>query len=94
MKKADLLNAFNKFLESLPDDEETTANETETESIESNEEVETVENTVETESTESNETVVSTETVEVVRSVTENGDLKLEEKRIYVDKETGDYMYR
>ena len=76
MKKADLLNAFNKFLESLPDDEETTANETETES------------------TESNETVVSTETFETVRSVTENGDVKVEEKRIYVDKETGDYIYR
>lgn len=91
MKKSDLLNAFNKFLESLPDDEETTVNETETESTESTEEVETVENTVET---ESNEKIMSTETTEVVRSVNENGDVKVEEKRIYVDKETGDYIYR
>lgn len=94
MKKSEFVEMFNKFIESIPDDE--------TESVESTEEVETVENSVETKSTgenentesvESTEKVLSTETIERTETVTENGEYKSEEKRIYVT-DSGEYGYR
>lgn len=94
MKKSELIEMFNKWLTTIPDNE--------TESVESTEDVETVENTVETEtagesenteSVESTEKVLSTETIERTESVTENGEYKSEEKRIYVT-DSGDYAYR
>lgn len=94
MKKSELTEMFNKWLATIPDDE--------TESVESTEDVETVENTVEnesagetenTESVESTEKVLSTETIERTETVTENGEYKSEEKRIYVT-DSGEYGYR
>lgn len=46
-----------------------------------------------TESVESTEKVLTTETIERTESVTENGEYKSEEKRIYVT-DSGDYVYR
>lgn len=85
MKKSELIEMFNKWLATIPDDE--------TESVESTEEVETVENTVETDSTGETETVLSTETTTRTETVAENGERKVEEKRIYVDS-SGEYYYR
>lgn len=94
MKKSELTEMFNKWLATIPDDE--------TESVESTENVETVENVDEngstgenenTESVESTEKVLSTETIERTESVTENGEYKSEEKRIYVT-DSGEYDYR
>lgn len=87
MKKSELTEMFNKWLATIPDDE--------TESVESTEEVETestgeIENT---ESVESTEKVLSTETIERTETVTENGEYKSEEKRIYVT-DSGEYGYR
>lgn len=55
--------------------------------------VETVENTVETETTGETETVLSTETTTRTETVAENGERKVEEKRIFVDS-SGEYYYR
>lgn len=79
MKKSELTEMFNKWLATIPDDE--------TESVESTGENEN------TESVESTEKVLSTETIERTESVTENGEYKSEEKRIYVT-DSGEYDYR
>ena len=89
MKKSELTEMFNKWLATIPDDE----TEVETETAGETETVETVENTVETETTGETETVLSTEIATRKETVTENGERKLEEKRIYVDS-SGDYYYR
>ena len=86
MKKSELTEMFNKWLATIPDDE----TEVETDSTG---ETETVENAVETETTGETETVLSTETTTRTETVTENGERKLEEKRIYVDS-SGEYYYR
>lgn len=85
MTKSEIKELLTKFLESIPDDE--------IESVESTEEVETVENTVETETTGETETVLSTETTTRTETVAENGERKVEEKRIFVDS-SGEYYYR
>ena len=76
MKKSELTEMFNKFLESIPDDK--------TESTGEN---------GNTESVESTEKVLSTETIERTETVTEDGEYKSEEKRIYVT-DSGEYGYR
>lgn len=77
MTKNEIKDLMTKFLESIPDDVET---------------VETVENTVETETTGETETVLSTETTTRTETVAENGERKVEEKRIFVDS-SGEYYY-
>lgn len=84
MTKSEIKDILTKFLESIPDDVEIVENTVETESTGENEN---------TESVESTEKVLSTETIERTESVTENGEYKSEEKRIYVT-ETGEYGYR
>ena len=78
MKKSELTEMFNKWLATIPDDE--------------TDDVETVENAVETETTGETETVLSTETTTRTETVAENGERKVEEKRIYVDS-SGEYYY-
>ena len=93
MTKSEIKDLLTKFLESIPDDVETVENNVETETAGETETVETVENNVETETAGETETVLSTETITRTESVTENGEFKSEEKRIYV-KESGEYGYR
>lgn len=87
MTKSEIKELLTKFLESIPDDVETVENTVETDSTGETETVETVENAVET------ETVVATETTTRIETVAENGDRKVEEKRIFVNS-SGDYDYR
>lgn len=89
MKKSELTEMFNKFLESIPDDE----TEEEVETVENSVETESAGETENTESVESTEKVLSTETIERTETVTENGEYKSEEKRIYVT-DSGEYGYR
>ena len=84
MTKNEIKDLMAKFLESIPDDVETVENSVETELAGENEN---------TESVESTEKVLSTETIERTESVTENGEYKSEEKRIYVT-DSGEYAYR
>lgn len=93
MKKSELTEMFNKFLESIPDDVETVATIEEVETVENSVETESTEENENTESVESTEKVLSTETIERIETVTENGKYKSEEKRIYVT-DSGDYAYR
>ena len=95
MTKSEIKDLLTKFLESIPDDVETVENTVETDSTGETETVETVENTVDTETTgeTETETVLSTETTTRIETVTENGERKMEEKRIYVDS-SGEYYYR
>ena len=93
MTKSEIKDLLTKFLESIPDDVETVENTVENDSAGEAETVETVENTVETETTGEKETVLSTETVTTTETVSENGERKVEEKRIYVDS-SGEYYYR
>ena len=93
MTKKEIKDIITKFLESIPDDVETVENTVETDSTGETETVETAENTVETETTGETETVTSTETTTRTETVAENGERKVEEKRIYVDS-SGDYYYR
>lgn len=93
MTKSEIKDLLTKFLELIPDDVETVENTVENNSAGETETVETVENTVETETTGETETVLSTETTTRTETVAENGERKVEEKRIYVDS-SGDYYYR
>ena len=81
MTKSEIKDLLKKFLESIPDVVET---------------VETTDGTNSTEETETTgetETVLSTETTTRTETVAENGERKVEEKRIYVDS-SGEYYYR
>lgn len=93
MTKSEIKELLTKFLESIPDDVETVENTVETDSTGETETVETVENAVETETVGETEKVVSTETTTRIETVAENGDSKVEEKRIFVNS-SGDYYYR
>lgn len=85
MKKSEIREIFEKFIESFPDDE----TEEKEEITEEKEEI-TEEKTEE--STE--EIIISEEKTETIRKVDENGNTVVERKEIYVDENTGEYMYR
>lgn len=85
MKKSEIREIFEKFIESFPDDEtEVTEEKTEEVTEETTEEKE--------ESTE--EIIISEEKTETIRKIDENGNTVVERKEIYVDETTGDYIYR
>lgn len=88
MKKSEIREIFEKFIESFPDDE-TEVTEEKTEEIE---ETKTEEKTEET--TETNEEVLTVEKTETVRKIDESGNMVTERKEIFVDETTGDYIYR
>ena len=88
MKKSEIREIFEKFIESFPDDE----TEEKEEITEEKEEI-TEESTEEKEeSTE--EIIISEEKTETIRKIDENGNTVVERKEIYVDENTGEYMYR
>lgn len=89
MKKSEIREIFEKFIESFPDDESEEITEESTE--ESKEEI-TEEKEEKKESTE--EIIISEEKTETIRKIDENGNTVVERKEIYVDENTGDYMYR
>lgn len=66
MKKSEIREIFEKFIESFPDDETEVA-----EGI-----------------------IISKEKIETIRKIDENGNTVVERKEIYVDENTGEYMYR
>ncbi len=66
MKKSEIREILEKFIESFPDDE--------------------------TEVTE--EIIISEEKTETIRKIDENGNTVVERKEIYVEENTGEYMYR
>lgn len=89
MKKSEIREIFEKFIESFPDDEievteEKTEGITEEKTEESTEEKE--------ESTE--EIIISEEKTETIRKIDENGNTITERKEIYVDENTGEYIYK
>lgn len=88
MKKSEIREIFEKFIESFPDDE-TEVTEEKTEEIE---ETKTEEKKEET--TEMNEEVLTVEKTETVRKIDESGNMVTERKEIFVDETTGDYIYR
>ena len=85
MKKSEIREIFEKFIESFPDDEteETTEEKTE----------ETTEEKTE-ETTETNEEVLTVEKTETIRKIDGSGNMVTERKEIFVDETTGDYIYR
>lgn len=85
MKKSEIREIMEKFIEFFPDDEsEETTEEKEESTEETTEEKE--------ESTE--EIIISEEKTETIRKIDENGNTVVERKEIYVDENTGEYMYR
>lgn len=89
MKKSEIREIFEKFIETFPDDE---TEESKEEITEEKEEI-TEESTEEKEeSTE--EIIISEEKTETIRKIDENGNTVVERKEIYVDENTGKYMYR
>ena len=86
MKKSEIREIFEKFIESFPDDE---MEESKEEITEEKEEI--IEESTE-ESTE--EIIISEEKTETIRKIDENGNTVVERKEIYVDENTGEYMYR
>lgn len=89
MKKSEIREIFEKFIESFPVDE-TEVTEEKTEEIT---EEKTEESTEEKEeSTE--EIIISEEKTETIRKIDENGNTVVERKEIYVDENTGEYIYR
>ena len=81
MKKSEIREIMEKFIESFPDDEKEEITEEKEESTEEKEE-----------STE--EIIISEEKTETIRKIDENGNRVVERKEIYVDENTGEYMYR
>ena len=89
MKKSEIREIMEKFIESFPDDE---TEESKEEITEEKEDI-TEESTEEKEeSTE--EIIISEEKTETIRKIDENGNTVVERKEIYVDENTGEYMYR
>ena len=85
MKKSEIREIFEKFIESFPDDE--TEEKVEEITEEKTEEI--------TETTEENtEEILTVEKTETVRKIDESGNMVTERKEIYVDENTGEYMYR
>lgn len=89
MKKSEIREIFEKFIESFPDDE---TEETTEEKEESTEEI--TEETTEEKEESTEEIIISEEKTETIRKIDENGNAVLERKEIYVDENTGDYIYR
>ena len=89
MKKSEIREIFEKFIESFPDDE---TEESKEEITEEKEEI-TEESTEEKEESKE-EIIVSEEKTETIRKIDENGNTVVERKEIYVDENTGEYMYR
>lgn len=85
MKKSEIREIFEKFIESFPDDE----TEEKEEITEEKEEI--IEESIE-ESKE--EIILSEEKTETIRKIDENGNTVVERKEIYVDENTGEYAYR
>lgn len=88
MKKSEIREIFEKFIESFPDDETEEITEEKEESTEEKEEI----TEEKEESTE--EVIISEEKTETIRKIDENGNTVVERKEIYVDENTGEYMYR
>lgn len=89
MKKSEIREIFEKFIESFPDDE-TEITEEKTEEV--TEEV--TEEKTEEKTEETTEEILTVEKTETVRKIDESGNMVTERKEIYVDETTGDYMYR
>lgn len=85
MKKSEIREIMEKFIESFPDDETE-----ETEEITE----ETTEETTEEKEESAEEIIISEEKTETIRKIDENGNTVVERKEIYVDENTGDYIYR
>ena len=97
MKKSEIREIFEKFIESFPDDETEEKTEEKTEEVkEEITEEKTEEKTEEiTETTEENtEEILTVEKTETVRKIDESGNMVTERKEIFVDEATGDYTYR
>lgn len=97
MKKSEIREIFEKFIESFPDDE-TEVTEEKTEEVkeevtEENTEEKTEEKTEEN-TEENTEEILTVEKTETVRKIDESGNMVTERKEIYVDETTGDYIYR
>lgn len=88
MKKSEIREIFEKFIESFPDDKTEEIAEEKEESTEEKEEI----TEEKEESTE--EVIISEEKTETIRKIDENGNTVVERKEIYVDENTGEYMYR
>lgn len=89
MKKSEIREIFEKFIESFPDDE-TEVTEEKTEEITEEKTEESIE-----ENTEENaEEILTVEKIETIRKIDESGNMVTERKEIYVDENTGEYMYR
>lgn len=89
MKKSEIREIFEKFIESFPNDE---TEETTEEKEESTEEI--TEETTEEKEESTEEIIISEEKTETIRKIDENGNTVVERKEIYVDENTGEYMYR
>lgn len=81
MKKSEIREIFEKFIESFPDDE-TEVTEEKTEEI------------TEEKTEENTEEILTVEKTETVRKIDESGNMVTERKEIFVDETTGDYIYR
>lgn len=88
MKKSEIREIFEKFIESFPDDE-TEEKEEITEEKDEEKEESTEEKEEKTE-----EIILSEEKTETIRKIDENGNAVVERKEIYVDESTGEYKYR
>lgn len=89
MKKSEIREIFEKFIESFPDDE-TEVTEEKTDGITEEKTEESTE-----ENTEENiEEILTVEKTETVRKIDESGNMVTERKEIFVDETTGDYIYR
>ena len=87
MKKSEIREIFEKFIESFPDDETEV-----TEVME--EKTEEVKEEITEEKTEESAEVLTVEKTETVRKIDESGNMVTERKEIFVDETTGDYIYR
>lgn len=89
MKKSEIREILEKFIDTFPDDETEEKEEITEEITEEKEEI-TEESTEESKE----EIILSEEKTETIRKIDENGNTVVERKEIYVDENTGEYMYR
>ena len=92
MKKSEIREIFEKFIESFPDDETEVTEEKTEEKTEEITEEKTEESTEE--KTEESAEVLTVEKTETVRKIDESGNMVTERKEIFVDETTGDYIYK
>ena len=85
MKKSEIREIFEKFIESFPDDE-TEVTEEKTEEVK--------EEITEEKTEEKTDEILTVEKTETVRKIDESGNMVTERKEIFVDEATGDYIYR